>query len=223
MTLIPDLERELVEAAGRRRSVRRRTRRAAALGVAAAAATALALFTFWSSDEDPGPKRAAGGQRPDTPAPPPRTQPPVPGTLIRLSTFDFRGVEYRLSGYRSRDGGVCMRIAQSPPVAPGLTRPSIMCAGGPSLRRSLRRERVLTVSAGGGPPERANVAGFTVAGVSRVRLVGTDWPAHVELTRAWRPLDGARIRAFIIVVDPPRGAELPLDAHMRIRAVEAGR
>lgn len=225
MTLIPDLERDLVEAAeGRMRSVRRRTWRAAAFAVAAVVALAVAIVTFSFSDGGAGPSRPAGdGQRPDTPAPPPSTPRPVPGTLVRLSTFDFRGVQYQLSGYRSRDGSVCMRIKQTPPVAPGLTRPSIMCAGGPSLRRRLRRERVLNVSAGGGPPGRMMVAGFTVAAVSNVRAVGTDWPTHVELTPAWRPLDGERIRAFLIVIKPPRGVEVPRDAYMRIRAVEADR
>ena len=224
MTLIPDLERDLVAAAERRRSPRARTRRVAALAVATVVALAVAVVTFSSSDEGSGSNRGAGGgERPDTPAPPPRTEPLAPGKLVRLSTFDFRGVRYQVSGYRSRDGGACVRIKRTPPVAPGLDRPSLMCAGGPSLRRRLRRERVLNVGAGGGPPGRLDVTGFTVAGVSRVRAVGTDWPAHVELTRQWRPLDGEPIRAFVIVIDPPRGAELRRDTNWPIRAVEAGR
>ena len=221
MTLIPDLERELVEAAGRVRSVRRRARRAAVLGVAAAAAAAVALVTFWSSDEDPGPKRAAGDQPQSTPAPP-RYNRPAPGTLVKLSTFGFRGVRYELSGYPSRDGGVCLQIRQSPPVT-GATdeRPSVTCAGGRHLRSRLREERVLNVGGGGGG-ERLEVTGFTIAGVFRIKVTGTDLPSHVELTRPWHPWDGPRIRAFLIVVDPPRGADISSPA-FRIRAVEAGR
>jgi hypothetical protein len=224
MTLIPDLERDLeAAAAGRMRSVRRRARRVAAVGVAAAAALALAVVALSSSDEDSGRNRAGGhGDRPATPAPPRERQPLVPGTLVKLSSFSFRGVRYRVSGYRSRDGGACIRIKQAPPVGPGLTRPSGMCAGGRLLRRDLRRWRVRDVGAGGGPPLRILVTGFTVAAVTAVRAAGTDWPAHAELTRPWRPLDGEPIRAFVIVIDPPRGAELPRDTNWPIHAVEAG-
>lgn len=226
MTLIPDLERDLeAAAAGRMRSVRRRSWRVAAVGVAAAVALAVGVVAFSSSDEGPDPNRAAGGDgQPAIPAPPQGTPPPVPGTLVQLSTFDFRGVEYRLSGYRSRGGGggVCLRIKRTPPVSPGLTRPSVMCAGDGLLQRRLRRERVLNVAAGGGPPGRLEVSGFTVAEVSRVRAVGEDWPAHVELTRAWRPVDGQRLRAFVIVADPPRDAKVERPAFTPIRAVEAG-
>jgi hypothetical protein len=223
MTLIPDLERDLVTAAGRKRSVRTRTRRAAGLGAAAAAALALGAVALWPTDEGAGPKRAAGEQRPAPPAPPPQYDPPVRGTVVRLSSFDFRGIEYRLSGYRSRDGSVCMRIAQTPPDAPGLDRPTGTCAGGPFLGRALRGHRVLNVGGGGGPPIRLKVAGFAVADVSRLKAVGTDWPWHAELTRAWRPWKGPRIRAFVIIVDPPRGAKLSRRGYTRIRAVEAGR
>ena len=228
MTLIPELERDLVAAAeGRRRSVRRRARRVVAVGVAAAAASAVALVTFSSSDESPGPSRATGDHgQPAIPAPPQGTPPPVPGTLVSLSTFDFRGVQYQMSGYRSRGGSrndsVCVQIHRTPPVAPGLDRPSVMCAGDGLLRRRLGRERVLNVGGGGGPPQRLEVTGFTVAGVSRVRAVGANWPAHVELTRAWRPLNGRRLRAFVIVADPPRDAKLPRNA-FKIHGVEAGR
>jgi hypothetical protein len=209
MTLIPDLERDLVEAADRRRSLRGRTRRAAALGAAAAAA-AHDLVTFGSSDDDPSPKRAAGGE-----------PSPAPGTLVELSSFRFRGVRYQLSGYRSRRGEACMRIQQTPPVPGALDdRPSITCSGGQRLRRRLRQERVLNV--GGGGAGRLIVSGFTAAAVSQIKVVGTDRPARVELTRPWRWVDGVRIRAFVIVVVPPRGADISKPA-LRIRAVEAGR
>jgi hypothetical protein len=227
MTLIPDLERDLeAAAAGRMRSVRRRARQVAAVGVAAAAALALAVVALSSSDEDSGRNRAGGhGKAEAIPAPPRETEPPAPGTLVKLSSFSFRGVEYQVSGYRSRHGGggVCLRIKRTPPAAPGLTRPSIMCAGDGMLQRRLRRERVLNLAAGGGPPGRLEVSGFTVPEVSRVRAVGEDWPAHVELTRAWRPVDGKRIRAFVVVADPPRDAKVKRNAFTPIRAVEAGR
>jgi hypothetical protein len=230
MTLIPNLERHLeAAAAGRMRSVRRRAWRVGAVGVAAVVALAVAVVAFSSGDEGPAPNRAAGDERePAIPAPPRGTPRAAPGTMIRLSTFDFRGVQYRVSGYLSRAHGlrrndtVCVQIKRTPPVAPGLDRPSVMCAGDGLLRRGLRRERVLNVGAGGGPPGRLEVTGFTVAGVSRVRAVGEDWPVHVELTRAWRPLNGQRIRAFVIVADPPRGAEPQRPGGSRIHAVEAG-
>jgi hypothetical protein len=223
MTLIPDLEWDLMAAAGRKRSVRRRIRQAGVLAAAAAVATVVAIVTLLPTDEGSGPSRAAGDRRPAPPRPPSH-YPPIQGTLVRLSSFEFDGIRYRLSGYRGRGGVVCMRIAKSPPE-PGTRggRPSVTCAGGSHLRRSLLRQRVLTVGAGGGPPLRIDVTGFTVAGVSGVRAVGTDWPKHVELTRSWRPMDGAPIRAFVIVVDPPRGAKESRDTFTNIRAVEAGR
>jgi hypothetical protein len=220
MTLMPELERDLVAAAGRVGSSRRRMRQAGALAVAAAAAAGVALVTLWPSDEGSRPNRAAGDRR-QAPPPPPTSYPPVRGTLVRLSSFEFGGVRYRLSGYRDRDGGVCIRIKESPP-APGVPdgRPSMTCAGRPYLRRSLRRQRVLNVGGGGA---RLKVSGFSVAAVSKIRVVGTDWPAHAELTRPWRPWVGPRIRAFTIVVDPPSGVKVPRRAFGRIRAVEAGR
>jgi hypothetical protein len=229
MTLIPDLERHLeAAAAGRMRSVRRRAWQVAAVGVAAVIALAVAVTVLSSSDEGPGATRAADdGQRPDTPAPPQGTPRPAPGTLVTLSTFDFRGVRYRVSGYLSRAHGslrndsVCVQIKRTPPVAPGSDRPSVTCAGDGLLRRGLRRQRVLYVGASGGPPGRREVTGFTVTGVSRIRAVGTNWPAHVELTRPWRPLAGEPIRAFVIVADPPRDAKQPRNA-FKIHAVEAG-
>ena len=219
MTLIPDLEGDLVTAAGRVRSVRRRTRRAAALGIAAAAATAVALVTFWSSDEDPGPKRAAGGEPSATPAPP-RTLPPEPGTLVRLGSFDLRGVHYRLSGYRSRHDVVCVRHDQSGLASVPTPLLSVTCAGRQSLRRRLRDVRVFYVGGGGGDP--IVVTGFARPDVRGVKAVETKWPARVVLTRPWRPWNDVRIRAYTIVVDPPRGADIPRDEFMRIRAVEAG-
>ena len=135
-----------------------------------------------------GPKRSAGDQRPEPIAPPPEHNPPARGTLVRLSSFEFRRVQYRLSGYLSpargsrRNDSVCVQIKRTPPVAPGLDRQSVMCAGHDLLRRGLRRERVPNVGAGGGPPKRLEVTGFTVVGVSRVQAVGTDWPWHAEVT-----------------------------------------
>jgi hypothetical protein len=224
MTLIPDLERELVAAADRRRSLRGRTRRAAAVGVAVAAAAALALVTFGSTDEGSAPKRAAGEQRQSSPAPP-RFPAPMRGSLVRLASFDFRGVHYRLSGYRSRGGYpsrgdvICAQIRQSPPVAPDKTRPSVTCSGEHSLRRGLRRDSVLNVGGGGG--ERLLVSGFARAEVAAVAVVGTGWRSRPVLTRPWRPWDGPRIRAFTIVVVPPRGVDVTPTDRLRIRAVEA--
>jgi hypothetical protein len=96
-----------------------------------------------------------------------------------------------------------------------------MCSGERSLRRGLRRQSVLNVGGGGG--EHLLVSGFARAEVAAVAVVGTDWPARPVLTRPWRPLDGERIRAFVIVVDPPRGANPSGRVFMRIRAVEAVR
>src|SRR4029079_141870 len=105
---------------------------------------------------------------------------PAPDTLVRLGSFDFRGVQYRLSGYVSparglrRNDSVCVQIKRTPPVAAGLDRPSTMCAGDGLLRRRLGRERVLNVGMGGGPPQRLEAPGFTVAGVSGVSALGTE-------------------------------------------------
>ena len=59
--------------------------------------------------------------------------------------------------------------------------------------------------------------------LSRIKVIGTDWPAHVELTRPCGSVDGVRIRAFVIVVDVPRGVDVSLRLSNRIRGVEAGR
>ena len=226
MTLIPDLERDLVEAAERRGSPRRRARQVGAFA-AVAAAVAVVVVGLWPSDEASGPKRAAGTNQAagaDVPSSkaPPRYQPPVPGTLVRLSTFSFAGVRYRLSGYRSRHDMVCMQIEQSPPAA-GATdrRPSVTCSGEPSLRRGLRRGRVLNVGGGGGT--RVEVTGFTRAGVTRIKAVGTRRPAHAELTRPFRPWNGPPIRAYTIVVNQRPGDGTGRPTYFRIRAVPADR
>jgi hypothetical protein len=221
MTLIPELERDLVEAAERGRLTRARVRRVAAAGVAVAAAVAVALVTFSWSGDHPGPKRATGGERPGRQAPP-RYHPPMPGTLVRLSSFSFAGVRYRLSGYRSRHDMVCMQIEQWPPESGAADRrPSVTCSGEPSLRRGLRRGRVLNVGGGGG--ERVVVTGFTRAGVSRIKAVGTKSPLHVELTRPFRPWNGPPIRAYTIVVKEPPGTDTGRATYFRIRAVPADR
>lgn len=219
MTLLPQLERNLIDAAGRRGSPRRRARQVGAFAAAAAAVAVVVVVSLWPSDETSGPKREAGGERPG-PQAPPRSYQPMPGTLVRLSSFSFAGVRYRLSGYRSRHDMVCMQIEQSPPVA-GATdrRPSVTCSGERSLRRGLRRGRVLNVGGGGGT--RVEVTGFTRAGVSHIKAVGTKSPAHVELSRPFRPWNGPPIRAYTIVVNQRPGDDTGRPTYFRIRAVPA--
>lgn len=228
MTLIPDLERDLVAAAGRMRAPRGRARRAAPVAVAVAAAVAVAgllaaagglLRCQDTGDSSPAPR---AGEREDPPVPPPPPQPrPVPGSLSAPVTFGFDGMRYRVIGFRSRtQDSVCIRLSR-PGEVPAIE--GVTCAGERNLRRGLRNGAVLNVGAGGG--RHLSLAGFARADTTRLGIAGTAHRGRVALTEPWRPTPwrGEPIRAFYAVVDAPAGRqEMRTEELLRIRVEPAG-
>jgi hypothetical protein len=223
MTLIPDLERDLVEAAGRVRLPRTLARRVAPFAAAAVVVSASAVaIALWSGDEAP-PDRAlpAGEEREPPPAPPPssRRPQPVPGSLSPPVILEFDGARYRMFGFRSRRGDmICVRVNRIDTM-PGID--SETCAGERNLRRGLRDTGVLKVGGGGG--EHLSIAGFTEASILDVYLEGTRRRHRIVMTEPWRPKPwrGEPIRAFLAIVDGTPIGAVPHRKLLRIRVLPA--
>lgn len=220
MTLIPDLQRDLVDAAARMERRRRRLgvwlRLTPAVVVAAAliGATAL-LLGGGGSDPAPSSPESAGspqnsppGSAPErSPKPPPRRGPdPVPGSLSQAVRFKFAGASYSIVGFGarsgSRDGLICTRLVEraagrSPRVV-GAT-----CAGERLLRRELDDYPARTVGRGGRP---AQISGFARADVAGIAVVESQYPSRVVLSEPWspEPWPGEPIRFFLVLIDAPR-------------------
>jgi hypothetical protein len=217
MTLIPDLQRDLVDATARMNSHRRRVGlflRLAPAGVVAAAligATALLL----GGGSDPSPSSREPAQSPQNsptsspperyPEPPPRRGPqPVPGSLSTAVRFEFAGVGYSIVGFRersaSRDGGICTRLVQRR----GGRRKMVgaTCAGERLLRRELDDHPARTVGEGGLP---FHISGFTRADVTRIFVLDSDYPSRVVLSEPWspEPWQAEPIRFFLVLIDAP--------------------
>jgi hypothetical protein len=205
MTLIPDLERDLVEAAGRVRAPRGRARHAAPYAVAAAAVAALAVGSaalLGGDDARDGPSRAA--EQPDQSPPPPQRRVPraLHGSASAPLTFGFDGVRYRVVGFRSRQDSICLRLNR---LGSHATMLGVTCSGERNLRRGLRREAVLKVGAGGG--KLLTVSGFVTPDVTELVTRGTKRRSRVFLTEPWRPKPwaGDPIRGFIAVLEGEAG------------------
>jgi hypothetical protein len=236
MTLIPDLQRDLVDAAarlnGRRRRLRLWLRLTPAVLVAAAliGATVL-LLGGGGSDSAPSSREPAGSPQNSSPSTPPEQPPwrpprrgpqPMPGSLSQAVRFEFAGVGYSIVGFRarsgSRDGVICTRL-----VARGGGRSRRLvgatCAGEGLLHRELDDHPARTVGTGGQP---AQISGFARADVARIAVLDSQYHSRVVLSEPWspEPWQGQPIRFFLVLIDAPpdRARDFLLQDRPRLEA-----
>ena len=211
MTLIPDLQRDLVEAAARMNEPRHRLSGALRVSAAAVGAAALGVAAVALLDGE-GPER--GGARDGravtrppsrtvtgdvTPAPRPTFR-PVPGSISEPAAFSFDGVRYRSVGFRNRDGSICTTLTMNKSAPPA----GRSCLSARLLRPALSDNPFHIFAGGGG--KHAAVSGFAQADVTRIRLVGTRLQNGVLLSKPWSPAPwrGEPIRFFYVLVDTRR-------------------
>lgn len=236
MTLIPDLQRDLVDAAARRNDRRRRFAVWLRLAPAAVVAAALIGVVMLPLGDD-GSDRAASSREPAgspqkpspeplperSPKPPPRRGPqPIAGSLSRPVGFDFAGVSYSIVGFRgrsaSRDGEICTRLVER---ARDRSRRLVgaSCAGDRLLRRELDDHPARTVGVGGAQPTQ--ISGFARADVARIAVLESEYPSRVVLSEPWspEPWQDQPIRFFLVLIDTPRDRDpdAPFD-HPRLEA-----
>jgi hypothetical protein len=230
MTLIPDLQRDLVDGAARMSARRQRfavrLRLAAALAGAAVLVGATAVLVGRDgSDRAPSSREPAGPPQnspspvaPVPPAEPPRHVRPVPGSLSNTVRFEFAGVRYSVVGFRSRNGAICTRLTNRD-NGPGRRLASDSCVGEWLLRRGL--DRPARVSGGGGG-EHTFVTGFAQAHVAGIALLSPRYLSRVVLSEPWRPEpgQGKPIRFFFVLIDAPPDAppDFPARARLRLEA-----
>jgi hypothetical protein len=236
MTLIPDLQRDLVDAAARMNRHRQRfalwLRLTPAVAVAAALIGASVLHLGGDgSDRAPSSREPAGSPQNSSPSapperspkPPPRRGPqPMPGSLSQAVRFEFAGVGYSIVGFRgrggSRDGTICTRLAERGRGRSGRLV-GATCAGERLLRRELDDHPARTVGGGGQPPQ---IAGFARADVARIAVLDSQYPSRVVLSEAWspEPWQGEPIRFFLVLIDAPpdRARDLLLQDRLRLEA-----
>jgi hypothetical protein len=220
MTLIPDLQRDLVDAAARRNDRRRRFAvwlRLAPAAVVAAALIGVVMLPLGDdgSDRAASSQPAGSPQKPSpeplperSPKPPPRRGPqPIAGSLSRPVGFDFAGVSYSIVGFRgrsaSRDGESCTRLVER---ARDRSRRLVgaSCAGDRLLRRELDDHPARTVGVGGAQPTQ--ISGFARADVARIAVLESEYPSRVVLSEPWspEPWQDQPIRFFVVLIDTPR-------------------
>jgi hypothetical protein len=234
MTLIPELQHDLVAAAARMTTRRQRFRRrlGATMAVASAAAliaAALVVVGGGASDRAPSSREpAAAPNNPPSstaPEPPPPGAPrPVPGSLSRPVEFTFGGTRYSVVGFigsrrpGQRNTTICTRLVEVPPD-PARPLPSQTCAGEQLLRRELDDNPVRIVARGGG--EYTHVSGFARADVASIAVGAPRYPSRAALSQPWSPPGwrGKPIRFFEVIIDPPReaGPEFPLRSRIRLQ------
>lgn len=226
MTLIPDLQRDLVEAAARMKEPRHRLSgalrvSAATVGAAALGVAAVALLDGEGSERGGARDgRAATGPpsrtvtEPATPAPRPRFR-PVPGSISEPAALSFDGVRYRGVGFRNRDGLICTTLTMNESARPGQS-----CLSERLLPRALSDNPFHIFAGGGG--KHTTVAGYARADVTRIVLVGTRLPNRVLLSKPWSPTPGRGepIRFFYVLVDwrRPTHSRSQLPEGSRLRA-----
>jgi hypothetical protein len=220
MTLIPDLQRDLVDAAARMNGRRQRLSVWLRLTPAAAVAAALigvAVLPLGGDDSDraPSSRQPAGAPKkpsPDTPPkrspkPPPRRGPqPIPGSLSRPVGFEFAGVHYSIVGLQGRSASrnrvVCTRLVER--VGDRSRRlVGASCAGERQVSRELDDHPARTVGVGGAQPTQ--IAGFARADVARIAVLDSRYPSRVVLSEPWSPEPWPHepIRFFLVLVDSP--------------------
>ena len=222
MTLIPDLQRDLVDAAARRTGLRHRFAVWLLLTpvlMVAAALIGVAVLPLGGDDSDRAPSsgQPAGPPQkpsPDTapkraPKPPPRRGPqPIAGSLSRPVGFKFARERYSIVGFRgrsaSRDGVICTRLVErAGDRARRLVGAS--CAGERLLRHELDDHPARTVGVGGAQPTQ--VFGFARADVARIAVLDAQYPSRVVLSEPWspKPWQHEPIRFYLVLVDTPGG------------------
>jgi hypothetical protein len=216
MTLIPDLQRDLVEAAGRVRGPRLPARAAVAGGVATVTAAAvMALLVAGGSDEAPAPGEPAAPPPEAEPGPPPSAEEeappdvepprpdvhPIPGSHSERVALDFAGVRYSIVGFRS-EGSVCTALAAAGGGAEGQP-PFRSCLAEALLRQALADTLVHTYGGGGGTP--TFTVGFARAAVSDLSLTDPTSKTRVVLSEPWspEPWEGDPIRFVYVITDGP--------------------
>lgn len=222
MTLIPDLQRDLVDAAARRTGRRQRFAvwlRLTPAAVAAAALVGVVVLPLGGDDSDRArssrqPAGAPQKPSPDTPPkrspkPPPRRGPqPIPGSLSRPVGFEFAGVRYSIIGFRarsaSRDGVICTRLVER---TGDRSRRLVgaTCAGERLLSREFDDDPARAVGFAGVQPSQ--IAGFARADVARIAVLDSRYPSRVILSEPWspEPWQHEPIRFFLVLVDTPPG------------------
>jgi hypothetical protein len=235
MTLIPDLQRDLVDAAarrtGRRQRFAMRLRLTAAVVVAALIGVAVLPFDGDDSDRAPSSGQPAGAPQkpsPDTPPkrspkPPPRRGPqPIQGSLSPAVGFDFAGVHYSIIGFQARSASrnrvICTRLVER--VGDRSRRlVGASCAGERQVSRELDDHPARTVGVGGAQPTQ--IAGFARADVAQIAVLDAQYPSRVVLSEPWspEPWQHEPIRFFLVLVDTPRGRapDAPFE-HPRLEA-----
>jgi hypothetical protein len=230
--LIPELQRDLVEAAGRLSGPRRRLgglARHLALGaVGALVAAAVLLAGNGTSDRSESPKEPSPPASPPghhtrppqqgTIRPPPREPRPLPGSESGKVVFRFQRVSYSAVGFRGHGRVICATLTTELGKREPLTSSS--CAGQRVLRRALARDALYVASGGGG--RHTTVSGFARESVSSIRAVASRGVAKVALSKPWRPVPwgGEPIRFFYVATDLPldighRASLLPKGLHLQ--------
>jgi hypothetical protein len=221
MTLIPDLQRDLVDAAARWNGRRQRLAvwlRLTPAVVVAAALIGVAVLPLSgdNSDRAPSSRKSAGAtQKPSpdappkrSPKPPPRRGPqPIAGSLSRPVPFELAGVHYSIIGFQarsaSRNGVICTRLVER---AGDRARRLVgaACAGERQVSRELDDHPARTVGVGGAQPTK--IFGFARADVARIAVLDAQYPSRVVLSEPWspEPWQHEPIRFFLVLVDTPR-------------------
>jgi hypothetical protein len=227
MTLIPDLQRDLVEAAGRMSGPRLPMQARITAGLAAVAAlVATVLFVAPDDSDDPSapadpaspPQARPGPTPPEHPpeAPRPDVHPTPRGNSTSVR-FEFAGVRYSVFGFRSQ-GSVCTALTEIP-ADPGTRGGSRACLGERLLRRGLADGHVHTFAGGGGRQGHTFTAGYARAEVAALSVIGSTGNSRVVLSEPWspEPWRGGPIRFFYVVTDRPPES-LPRSDDLRLRA-----
>jgi hypothetical protein len=230
--LIPDLQRDLVEAAGQLTTPRRRVRagmRVAAAAVVAAVLTVTSVMTIGgpSSDKSSVPRspRSNSTSPPQGTVPPSRRGPqPLPGSLSDPIEFSFAGDSHLAVGFRGRGGPrqrggiICTRLMTEVDNRPSLVGAS--CAGERLLRRALAREPLFVYAGGGSGP--TSTAGFARESVLEIRAIAPSVATRVVLSEPWRPKPwrGEPIRFVYVLSDAkpdtgPGARLLPLGVQLQ--------
>lgn len=237
MTLIPDLQRDLVDAAARWTGRRHRFAvwlRLTPAVVVAAALIGVAVLPFGGDDSDRAPSsgKPAGAPQKSSPDAPPKRPPkppsrrgpqPIAGSLSRRVGFEFAGVGYSIVGFRgrsaSRGGEICTRLVERV----GDRRRRLVgasCAGERGLRREFDHHPARTVGVGGGQPTQ--IFGFARADVAGIAVLDAQYPSRVVLSEPWspEPWQGEPIRFFLVLIDTPpdRAPDAPFENHPRLEA-----